>query len=215
MKKKWFLSVSVFLLFQIACMIAYGDMISYFTQYRLILFQILYSIWILLEFNIITIEEENAKTLNKFSRAFIFASLISVIGAVYEYRHLNNTTFLTMSLSFIGLFFICAGVLLRYRSITILGKFFTTKIQILDDHKLITNGVYKYLRHPSYLAFLLSFSGTFVYLSAWYSFLFFIVVAFPLYLYRIRLEELVLRKHFGEHYDRYRENSYALIPFIY
>jgi methyltransferase len=50
-----------------------------------------------------------------------------------------------------GVLFIGAQVL-RYWAIGSLGVYWNTKILVAPNHKLITRGPYKYIRHPNYIA---------------------------------------------------------------
>lgn len=114
-----------------------------------------------------------------------------------------------------GLLLFTGGVWLRHISIKTLGRFFVTKVQITNDHQLIKNGVYRVLRHPSYMGLLLEFTGIILMLQSTVALALFLVVGIPAYLYRIRVEEIALSRAFGEDYKCYRDETYALIPFIY
>ncbi|QBO57776.1 hypothetical protein NBC122_00944 [Chryseobacterium salivictor] len=50
----------------------------------------------------------------------------------------------------VGVVFLFLGVVFRLMVINNLGKYFTVDVTIREDHQLITNGFYKYVRHPSY-----------------------------------------------------------------
>ena len=49
-----------------------------------------------------------------------------------------------------GLVLIVAGAALRAWSIVTLGRFFQYQIRIQAEHRVVTNGPYRYVRHPSY-----------------------------------------------------------------
>ncbi|NNG08695.1 MAG: isoprenylcysteine carboxylmethyltransferase family protein, partial [Arenibacter sp.] len=82
-------------------------------------------------------------------------------------------------------------------------------------HQLKTNGYYKYIRHPSYTASLISFIGFGVSLNHWISVLLAGGLAFIAFAIRIQVEEKVLLSHFGSAYDSYKRKTRAIIPFIY
>ena len=79
---------------------------------------------------------------------------------------------------------------------------------------LVTHGLYRCVRHPSYLGELMGFLGVAVAfhhpLSSTLAF------GLPLlgFLYRIALEERVLREHFGQEYARYAATTKRLIPYL-
>ena len=54
---------------------------------------------------------------------------------------------------FSTIFLVCFIVLqiLRYKIIYDLGKFWTTRIIVLENEPLINKGIYRYLRHPNYI----------------------------------------------------------------
>jgi isoprenylcysteine carboxyl methyltransferase (ICMT) family protein YpbQ len=53
-------------------------------------------------------------------------------------------------ISSLGLLLILIGVVIRWSAVLTLKKYFTVDVKILEDHKLIRSGVFKYVRHPSY-----------------------------------------------------------------
>ena len=85
-----------------------------------------------------------------------------------------------------------AGMLLRWWSIRVLGRFFTVDVATGGDQHIVRTGPYRWLRHPSYTGALTSFfglglcQGDFVSLGL----IFFPVLA--VFLHRIRIEERAL-----------------------
>ncbi len=117
--------------------------------------------------------------------------------------------------SYIGLLCILSGIAVRWTAILTLGKQFTTTLTIVENHKIIDNGIYKYIRHPSYTGALMSFFGLSITYSNWITF---IIIFFPIlfgYIYRIKIEEKLLMNHFGEEYSIYARKTHRLIPKIY
>jgi protein-S-isoprenylcysteine O-methyltransferase Ste14 len=116
---------------------------------------------------------------------------------------------------FAGLGLIVIGMILRFSSIASLGKFFTVNVAILEDHKLKQDGLYKYVRHPSYSAALISFIGYGVSLNNWLSVAIVTAAASTVFLVRIGIEERALTDHFGAEYSDYKKRTKRLIPFVY
>lgn len=119
------------------------------------------------------------------------------------------------NIRYAGLAVIVIGVILRFSIVASLGKFFTVNVTIVEGHKLKTDGLYKYLRHPSYSAVLLSFAGYGISLNNWLSFLIVMVPVSTVFLIRIRIEEKALTDHFGTEYLDYMKRTKKLVPFIY
>jgi protein-S-isoprenylcysteine O-methyltransferase Ste14 len=116
---------------------------------------------------------------------------------------------------FVGLLIIACGFALRVTAVRQLGDNFNVDPQVRPDQKLMRQGVYSVVRHPGYLADLLAYIGlAVVYLHPIPSLLVVVVPVTGL-LYRIRIEEAMLDDAFGAAYQAYREETSALIPWIY
>jgi protein-S-isoprenylcysteine O-methyltransferase Ste14 len=128
-------------------------------------------------------------------------------------RQVWNT--LNNGIAIFGLAIFIAGIVIRWVSIIQLNKEFTVDVAIIKNHQLKTEGMYKYLRHPSYLGLLLICFGLAVAMNSIASF---IVITIPVFLalnYRIKTEENILTKQFGIAYEDYRQKTYKIIPKIY
>jgi protein-S-isoprenylcysteine O-methyltransferase len=107
------------------------------------------------------------------------------------------------------------GITIRWVAIYTLGKFFTGTVLIKDDHRLIQNGLYKYVRHPAYAGALLAHLGLGLSFSNWLS-IGLSTVPFSLAaLYRMHVEERALRDEFGETYIQYSAGTKRLVPKLY
>jgi protein-S-isoprenylcysteine O-methyltransferase Ste14 len=118
-------------------------------------------------------------------------------------------------LFWIGIAVLSLGFLLRQWSISILGRYFRTTIELEKDQKVIQKGPYKYIRHPSYSGIILFFIGYGIAYQNWISVV--IAVIFPTMslLYRIKNEEIVLVKEIGKEYYIYKGKTKKLIPGIW
>lgn len=77
-------------------------------------------------------------------------------------------------------------------------------------HKLVTLGPYRYVRHPSYLAYFFMFIGL---LAIWPSWLTLIpLVAIPGYFRVTFQEDKLLEQRFGREYLKYQEKTGRFIP---
>jgi protein-S-isoprenylcysteine O-methyltransferase Ste14 len=115
----------------------------------------------------------------------------------------------------VGLFFVLVGVMIRWASILQLKKAFTVDVAIGDDHSLKMDGIYKLVRHPSYLGLYLILLGFSICMNSVFSLL---VVAIPMFFvlfYRIVVEEKALIGAFGEKYLAYRARTSRMIPWIF
>lgn len=134
-----------------------------------------------------------------------------------------------------GTLLMIVGTLIRVASYRQLGRHFTFQLSINKDHRLITDGPYRIVRHPSYTGVLSFFLGVIMTQvasgSLWRLFglwrhpagITFGVAQFGLLLYvgvvvimRASKEDEVLREKFKEGWDEWaRRTPYRLIPYVY
>jgi len=117
--------------------------------------------------------------------------------------------------AWIGLFVMSIGFLVRIIAIVSLKKFFTVNLAINHEHKLINKGLYRYIRHPSYLGSILSFVGMGMAFGNWFSLLFMVIPVTLLFAWRIGLEEKMLIEAFSSEYLEYKQRSWRLFPGVY
>jgi protein-S-isoprenylcysteine O-methyltransferase len=110
---------------------------------------------------------------------------------------------------------IVLGVAFRWYAIRVLGRFFTRSVAIREGHRIVRDGPYRYLRHPSYSGYLLAAFGIGVGLNNWASLALQVTINVAVYAYRIRIEEQALTAAFGAAYRDYQASTSRLIPFIY
>jgi len=126
-----------------------------------------------------------------------------------EWNILNHT------IAILGLTVFIIGIIIRWVSIIQLNKEFTVDVAIIKNHHLNTEGIYKYLRHPSYLGLILICSGLSIAMNSVISFA---VITIPILLalsYRIKTEENILISQFGKTYKDYMTKTFRIIPKIY
>ena len=115
----------------------------------------------------------------------------------------------------VGLTLFAGGLFLRWYSIFHLGRFFTVKVAIADDHRLVDSGPYRFLRHPSYSGGLAAFFGVALMLGNAVSFFLIVVPILAVYRLRIREEERALLEALGEDYRAYMNRTWRLVPLVY
>ncbi|MBI0583870.1 MAG: isoprenylcysteine carboxylmethyltransferase family protein [Methanomassiliicoccus sp.] len=126
----------------------------------------------------------------------------------------RSLTAVEQALLITGASMVLSGIVIRVIAIVTLGKNFSGRLRIREDHTLVRTGIYRYVRHPAYLGAILLFLGIPVMVSSILGFLAMFLLVIYL-LYRIRLEERMLITRFGEEYLEYMRHSKRLIPFIY
>jgi protein-S-isoprenylcysteine O-methyltransferase Ste14 len=189
--------------------------------YKILEFSV-YGIWILSELLIKYFKRGGEKgNRGIYTNALIsimsipIATLGILIGVLANFKNIRWLYSPDYILSCIGLFLVLAGVAIRWSAVLTLKKFFTVDVSIREDQKLIQTGLFKVVRHPSYLGFLVSVLGLGGSFVNWLSILVLVIPQFILLYQRIKEEEKVLTTHFGQAYEDYRRRTKALIPFIY
>lgn len=136
-------------------------------------------------------------------------SLVSQIAASLELR---AGTAVSAGAVCGGVALVLLGSAIRVAAIRTLGKAFTASVRVDADHRLVQHGLYRRLRHPSYLGALLALLGVPVLFSAWWATAFTLLAMSFAYTLRIRLEEHALLERHGAAYHEYRARTAMLIP---
>lgn len=114
----------------------------------------------------------------------------------------------------LGVVLFAAGGALRIWPVFVLGQRFSGLVAIQAGHTLVTGGIYRVIRHPSYLGLLINALGWALAFRSDAGVLLTLLIVAPL-LARIRAEERLLRAHFGAQYDAYCARTYRLLPPLY
>lgn len=114
-----------------------------------------------------------------------------------------------------GLGLLALGLVIRWVAIFTLRRFFTVEVTIREDHRVVSHGLYRFVRHPSYTGSLLSFLGFGVALGSFASVAVVMIPVGLAFLHRIRIEEAALSAALGEAYRDYARRTKRLLPGIY
>ncbi len=114
-----------------------------------------------------------------------------------------------------GIGIMLAGIALRATAISQLGVFHMPFVAIRAGHRVVDTGLYRHVRHPSYLGACIGFFGFGLGLGSWRSAVAMVGCCLVGYLYRIHVEERALLEALGEEYAAYRRRTWRLIPGVY
>ena len=115
----------------------------------------------------------------------------------------------------VALALLIVGLAIRWTAIITLGKSFSSNVAIHSTQTVLKTGLYRWMRHPSYTGLILIFFAAALRTRNWISFLIIFIPATATLLYRIHVEEVALRSHFGEEYIAYSRETKRLVPGIY
>ncbi|CAG9535089.1 unnamed protein product [Cercopithifilaria johnstoni] len=148
------------------------------------------------------------------SFAYWAAAVISWVEYAMEVRFLPLLKNITVS--YVGLVLIIFGEILRKLAMVHANGGFTHMIAIekRPRHKLVTSGVYSFVRHPGYLGWLLWCLGTQMLLCNPMCVILYLLIGWDFFNKRIYWEERYLVSFFGSEYIQYRKNVPLGIPFI-
>jgi protein-S-isoprenylcysteine O-methyltransferase Ste14 len=111
----------------------------------------------------------------------------------------------------LGLLLTAGGYSLFLWSTTSRGKY-ATSWEMRENHKLVTCGPYRYVRHPSYFANFIMFIGLFAIWPSWLTLI--PLVCIPGYLLVSIQEEKLLERRFDQQYLEYRRRTGRFLPNI-
>lgn len=144
--------------------------------------------------------------------SIVLGTIIGFLAKFMDLRWLFSPNYLISSL---GLLLIVIGVIIRWSAVLTLKKFFTVDVTILNDHRLVRTGVFKYIRHPSYFGLLIAVLGLGITMVNWLSTIIIVVPHIIIILLRINEEERALAGRFASDYEDYRRSTKRLIPYLY
>lgn len=148
------------------------------------------------------------------SSSYWAAALTSWLEFLFEVRFLP---ILKVSwLSYCGILITLLGEIIRKAAMFHSGGSFTHLVahNKRPEHKLITDGVYGYVRHPAYVGWMIWSLGTQVILCNPLCLILYLIVGWNFFNERIYVEERYLTCFFGREYTEYQEKVPVGIPFI-
>jgi protein-S-isoprenylcysteine O-methyltransferase Ste14 len=107
------------------------------------------------------------------------------------------------------------GLWLFYRSHADLGTNWSITLQVREDHRLITQGVYCWVRHPMYTSLFIYSIGQLLALPNWVAGPSYLVTFGILFIFRIRAEERMMLERFGDQYVAYAARTKRLVPGVW
>ena len=114
-----------------------------------------------------------------------------------------------------GVAFLAAGLLVFHRAHAALGSFWSVTLEVRENHRLISQGIYRRVRHPMYSALFLYAIGQTLVVPNWIAGPSYLVAFVIVFAFRIRAEEQMMVDAFGDEYVAYMANTKRLVPGIW
>jgi len=116
------------------------------------------------------------------------------------------------SLAWAGAVVAAAALWLFYLTHRALGRNWSVSLDLRENHKLITGGIYTYVRHPMYSAFWLWAIAQALLLPNWIAGPAGLIGFGTLYFFRVGEEEKLMCEAFGSDYRDYMKRTGRVIP---
>jgi protein-S-isoprenylcysteine O-methyltransferase Ste14 len=114
-----------------------------------------------------------------------------------------------------GLALLAGGLELRRRTERAMGRFFTVQLRVERDHRLVDDGPFRTIRHPSYASLGAIALGTAMSVRSPLAVLATLAIWLPVIVLRIRQEEAELGRRLGASYRDYARRTWRLLPGVY
>ena len=150
---------------------------------------------------------------------FMSLTMLGFAATVYDFTVIQNLSYQLSPLSLLGLTMFSFGGYLRFMSrrqlmragLTMLGS---SRLTIAEEQRLITDGLYRRIRHPLYLGEITRNLGFTLILTSGYGFAL-VLLGSVFLLVRIPREERMMLEEFGDEYREYMRRTWRLIPHVY
>lgn len=117
--------------------------------------------------------------------------------------------------AWLGVALFAAALMLFRATHKALGRNWSVTLRVREGHELVTDGVYRLLRHPMYTAFWLWALAQACLLQNWIAGPAGILGFGTLYAFRIGREEALMRRSFGPAWDAYAARTRRIVPFLH
>jgi protein-S-isoprenylcysteine O-methyltransferase Ste14 len=107
------------------------------------------------------------------------------------------------------------GLWVFQRSHADLGTNWSITLEVREQHRLITEGVYHRIRHPMYSGLLLYSIGQMLVIPNWVAGPSYLVAFGVLFALRVRAEERMMLEQFGDDYAEYMARTQRLVPGVW
>jgi protein-S-isoprenylcysteine O-methyltransferase Ste14 len=117
--------------------------------------------------------------------------------------------------AWLGLFFAIAALAMFQLTHRALGRNWSISLDVREDHQLITQGIYRKIRHPMYSAFWLWAIAQALLLPNWVAGLAGLIGFGTLFFGRVAREEQMMTETFGDEYRDYMARTGRVVPRLF
>jgi protein-S-isoprenylcysteine O-methyltransferase Ste14 len=117
--------------------------------------------------------------------------------------------------AWLGLLFAIMALIMFQLTHRALGRNWSISLDVRENHELITDGIYRKVRHPMYSAFWLWAVAQALLLPNWFAGFAGIIGFGILFFGRVGREERIMLETFGDRYRKYMARTYRVLPLIF
>ena len=140
-----------------------------------------------------------------------FVPLIWLVAPVFAFAEYS----LRPGPLFAGIVCLAMGLWLFARSHADLGTNWSLTLEVRENHRLVTEGIYRHVRHPMYLALLVYSVGQALVVPNWIAGPSYGVAMALLFALRLGPEERMMVEEFGKDYEAYMRQTKRLVPGVW
>ncbi|MEM7339933.1 MAG: protein-S-isoprenylcysteine O-methyltransferase [Actinomycetota bacterium] len=137
-----------------------------------------------------------------------FLPIVHLLTGVFSFADYDLPTWATV----VGAVIPIPALWLFWRSHADLGRNWSVTLEVREEHTLVTNGVYRRVRHPMYTSLFALYLASPLLLHNWIAGFSGVVSFAVLHLVRVANEERMMRDLFGAEYEAYVARTGRLLP---
>jgi protein-S-isoprenylcysteine O-methyltransferase Ste14 len=107
-----------------------------------------------------------------------------------------------------------AGLIFCVWARATLGRNWSGRVTLKENHELIERGPYRIVRHPIYTGLLVMYLATAILLGRMGALIFGVPLVFASFWIKLRDEEEIMLKQFPDQYAAYQQRTARIIPFL-
>lgn len=180
----------------------------------------LYGGWIVSELVVLIATRRRPKDGIDYDRGSLGVLWLTITGAITSGTWFGATHSPTIDngahwVATASVIILATALIIRWTAILSLGKYFTANVAIEAAQTVHRTGLFRFVRHPSYLGLLLIFAAIGLHTANWIALGILMIPTTIAVLNRIQIEEKALNDVFGAEYASYSRSAKRLIPGIY
>jgi protein-S-isoprenylcysteine O-methyltransferase Ste14 len=148
-----------------------------------------------------------------FLRIILFVLFLAFLILYFIYPPFMNLIHFDFPiwLRWLGTLFAFIGVVLWIYSQAMLDKYWSPQLQVQNEHKIITSGPYRVIRHPIYTSMFIWVIGLAIF-TANIGFALIALLTIIGLILRVPKEEKMMIEHFGDEYKKYMQITGSIFP---